>query len=188
MPAVKRKLNRDFLLVALPATLIVVGAFALTLLLMRPAPPSELVMSTGTADGSYHRYAMKYRDILARDGVTLRLWPSGGAVENLTRLSDPAAHVDVALVQGGIVSASPEESTQGLVSLGSVYTEALWVFYRGDRELDRLPPLGGKMIAVGADKSGTAALAMRVLEATGIAKPPTSILKVGGRAAANLLL
>jgi len=188
MPAAKRKLNRDFLLVALPATLIVIGAFALTLLLMRPAPPSELVMSTGTADGSYHRYAMKYRDILARDGVTLRLWPSGGAVENLTRLADPAAHVDVALVQGGIVSVAPEESTQGLVSLGSVYTEALWVFYRGQREIDRLPPLGGKMIAVGADKSGTAALAMTVLEATGIAKPPTTILKVGGRAAANLLL
>ena len=184
----KRRLNRDLLLFALPAAVIVVGAFTLTLLLMRPAPPSELVMSTGTADGSYHAYATKYRDILARDGVTLRLWPSGGAVENLHRLSDPAAHVDVALIQGGIVSAAPEESTQGLVSLGSVYTEAIWVFYRGERELDRLPPLDGKMIAIGADKSGTAALAMTVLEATGIAKPPTTIMKVGGQAAANLLL
>jgi hypothetical protein len=85
----KRGFNRDLLLVSAPATLIVVGAFALTLLVMRPAPPSELVMSTGTADGSYHAYAMKYRDILARDGVTLRLWPSGGAVENLRRPSDP---------------------------------------------------------------------------------------------------
>ena len=188
MPAAKRKLNRDFLLVALPATLIVVSAFALTLLLMRPAPPSELVMSTGTVDGSYHAYAMKYRDILARDGVTLRLWPSGGAVDNLRRLSDPAAHVDVALIQGGIVSVAPAERTEELVALGSVYTEALWVFYRAEREIDRLPPLGGKMIAIGADKSGTAALAMTVLEATGIAKPPTTILKVGGRAAANLLL
>jgi xanthine dehydrogenase accessory factor len=54
MAARKRRLNRDLLLVAAPATLVVVGAFALTLLLMRPAPPSELVMSTGTADGSYH--------------------------------------------------------------------------------------------------------------------------------------
>jgi TRAP transporter TAXI family solute receptor len=188
MPARKRKLNRDFLLVALPATLIVLGAFALTLLVMRPAPPSELVMSTGTADGSYHAYATKYRDILARDGVTLRLWPSGGAVENLSRLVDPSAHVDVALIQGGIVSTAPPESTQGLVSLGSVYNEVLWVFYRGEHEIDRLPPLGGKMIAIGADKSGTAALAMTLLEATGIAKPPTTIMKLGGRASANLLL
>ena len=158
------------------------------LLLMRPAPPSELVMSTGTADGSYHAYAMKYRDILARDGVTLQLWPSGGAMENLRRLADPAAYVDVALVQGGVVSEHPSISTQGLVSLGSVYNEVLWVFYRGDRVLDRLTPLNGKMIAVGAENSGSAALAMMLLEATGIAKPPTTAMKVGGRAAANLLL
>jgi TRAP transporter TAXI family solute receptor len=188
MAARKRRLNRDFLLVAAPATLVVLGAFALTLLLMRPAPPSELVMSTGTPDGSYHAYATKYRDILARDGVTLRLWPSGGAVENLRRLADPSAHVDVALVQGGIVSIAPPETSQGLVSLGSVYNEPLWVFYRGERELDRLPPLSGKMIAIGADKSGTAALAMMLLEATGIAKPPTTIMKLGGRAAADLLI
>ena len=133
----KRRLNRDLLLFALPVTVIVVGAFTLTLLLMRPAPPSELVMSTGTADGSYHAYATKYRDILARDGVTLRLWPSGGAQENLRRFADPSAHLDVALIQGGIVSAAPPESTQGLASLGSVYNEVLWVFYRGDREIDR---------------------------------------------------
>ena len=98
----KHRVNRDLLIVALPATLIVVGAIGLTLMLMRPAPPSEIVMSTGTAEGSYHAYAMKYRDILARDGVTLRLWPSGGAVENLRRLSDPSAQVDVALVQAAL--------------------------------------------------------------------------------------
>ena len=44
------------------------------------------------------------------------------------------------------------------------------------------------MIAIGAKDSGTAALAMTLLEATGIAKPPTTIMKLGGRAAANLLL
>ncbi len=188
MSAKKRKIDRDLLLVALPSIVVVVGAFALTLLLMRPAPPSELVISTGTADGSYHAYALKYRDILARDGVNLRLRPSNGAVENLRRLTDPAAHVDVAFVQGGIVSAAAPESTRDLVSLGSVYNEVLWVFYRGDRILDRLPGLAGRMIAVGEENSGTAALAMMLLEATGISKPPTTVMKLGGRAAANLLL
>lgn len=54
----KRRLNRDLVFVALPAALVIVGAFGLTLLLMRPAPPSELVMSTGTADDGYYTYAM----------------------------------------------------------------------------------------------------------------------------------
>ncbi|MBX9964399.1 MAG: C4-dicarboxylate ABC transporter substrate-binding protein [Burkholderiales bacterium] len=183
----KRRIDRDLLLVAVPSALVVVVAFGLTLLLMRPAPPSEIVMSTGVADGTYHAIAMKYRDILARDGVTLRLWPSSGAVENLRRLSDPSAEVDVALVQGGIVSGAAPESTKDLASLGSVYNEVLWVFHRGDRPLDRLPPLDGKMIAIGEENSGTAALAMAMLEATGIAKPPTTIMKVGGKTAQGLL-
>lgn len=183
----KRRIDRDLLLVAVPSTLVVVVTFGLTLLLMRPAPPSEIVMSTGVADGTYHAIAMKYRDILARDGVTLRLWPSSGAVENLRRLSDPSAEVDVALVQGGIVSGASPESTKDLASLGSVYNEVLWVFHRGDRPLDRLPPLDGKMIAIGEENSGTAALAMAMLEATGIAKPPTTIMKVGGKTAQGLL-
>src|SRR5215813_9879864 len=187
MVARRIRLNRDLLFVAGPATLLVLGAVTITLLFMRPAPPSELVMSTGTSDGRYHAYATKYRDILARDGVTLRLWPSGGAVENLRRLADPAAHVDVALIQGGVVSGQPSISTQGLVSLGSVYNEVLWLFYRGDRVLARLPPLNGKLIAIGAENSGCAALAMMLLEATEIAKPPTVAMKVGGEAAANLL-
>jgi TRAP transporter TAXI family solute receptor len=184
----KRKLNRDLLFIAGPTVLVVLGALALTLLLMRPAPPREITMSTGSADGTYHAVATRYRDILARDGVTLRLRPSVGAVENLHRLADPAAEVDVALVQGGVASAEPPEITQGLVSLGSVYYEVLWVFYRGPRELNTLTPLAGKMIAVGADKSGTAALATMLLNANGIAEPPTTIMKIGGRAAANLLI
>ncbi len=184
----KRRIDRDLLLVAVPSTLVVIVAFGLTLFVMRPAPPSEIVMSTGVADGAYHAIALKYRDILARDGVTLRLWPSSGAVENLRRLSDPSAEVDVALVQGGIVSAAAPETTKDLASLGSVYNEVLWIFHRGDRPLDRLPPLDGKMIAIGEENSGTAALAMTMLEATGIAKPPTTIMKIGGKTARNLLV
>jgi TRAP transporter TAXI family solute receptor len=188
MAARKRRLNRDLLLIAAPSALAVVGALALTLLLMRPAPPSEIVMSTGSADGSYHTYATRYRDILARDGVTLRLRPSAGALDNLRRLADSAAEVDVALVQGGIVSSEPPDLSKGLASLGSVYYEVLWVFYRSNQVLDDLSPLGGKMIAVGADKSGTAVLAMMLLEANGIAQPPTTIMKIGGRAAVDLLV
>ena len=188
MSVIKRRLDRDLLFIAGPTALVIVGALALTLLLMRPAPPTEIVMSTGSADGTYHASAIRYRDILARDGVTLRLRPSAGAVENLHRLADPTAEVDVALIQGGVPSAEPREITQGLVSLGSVYYEVLWVFYRNPRELDRLIPLAGKMIAVGAEKSGTVALAMMLLNANGITEPPTTLMRIGGRAAADLLI
>jgi TRAP transporter TAXI family solute receptor len=182
----KRKLNKDLLLIGLPSVALVAGAFALTLLLMRPAPPGEIVMATGVADGSYHAYAQQYRDILEREGVTLHLRPSAGSVENYRLLSDPGGGVDVALVQGGI--AGTDGGARNVVSLGAMYYEPLWIFHRGAKQLDRLGPLRGKMIAVGAEKSGTAALAMTMLRSNGIAEAPTTILKIGGRAAANLLL
>jgi len=178
--------NRDLLLITVPAILIVVGAFGLTLIFMRPAPPREIVMSTGSADGTYHAYAQRYRDILARDGVTLRLWPSRGALQNLQRLADPSVQVDVALVQGGLIAA--QQGVGGLASLGSVYYEPLWVFYRGKDVIHDLHGLHGKMIAIGQPGSGTGILARTLLSANGLAHPPTTLLEVGGRAAANLLL
>jgi TRAP transporter TAXI family solute receptor len=180
-----KHLNRDLLLIALPSALLVVGAFTLTLLLMRPAPPKEIALATGTADGTYHVVGTRYRDLLARDGVTVRLVATQGAVDNLRRLQDPNSGIDVALVQAGI--ADGEQAAAGIVSLGNLYYEPLWVFHRGKERMTRLGPLRGKMVAVGAKNSGTEALAMTMLSSNGLHEPPTTLLNIGGRAAANLL-
>lgn len=185
MPLRKRRINKDLLLIGIPSLALVIGAFALTLILMRPAPPSEIVMSTGPADGTYHAIAQKYRDILERNGVTLRLQPSAGSLQNFRRLTDASNPVDVAIVQGGVAGG---EGLSDVVSLGSLYYEPLWVFYRAPKPVTRLAALRGKMIAVGPADSGTALLAMTLLNSSGIAQPPTTVLKIGGRAAANLLM
>ena len=44
-------------------------------------------MTTGSAEGACHGFAQKYREILARDGITLELKASGGSVDNLARLN-----------------------------------------------------------------------------------------------------
>ncbi len=178
------RLNRDLLLIGGPTTLVVIAAFAFTLVLMKPAPPHEISISTGTGDGSYHAYAVQYRDILARDGVTLRLAPSAGAVQNFRRLADPASDIDVAFVQGGIATG---QAVDDLVSLGALYIEPVWVFHRGAHRATNLSALRGKMIAVGPEYSGTAALAMTMLHSNGLDTPPTTLMKIGGQAAANLL-
>jgi TRAP transporter TAXI family solute receptor len=179
------RLDRDLLLISLPTLLVVVGALAFTLLLMRPAPPREIVMTTGSLDGGYHTNAMRLRDVLEREGVTLRLWGSNGSVENLRRFADPAGGVDVGYLQGGIAS---HGDTANLQSLGAMYLEPVWIFYRAPRELDTLTALRGKSIAVGELGSGTAALARSLLRDNGLAGPPTTIIDAGGPAAADLLL
>lgn len=180
----KIRFDRDLLVIGVPSTLLIGGALALTLLLMRPAPPKEIVMSTGTPGGTYHANALKYREILAREGVTLNLWVSEGAVENLRRLSDPADGVDVAFVQGGITG---RDNAGDLQSLGSMYLEPLWIFHRTQREAGTLQALRGRRIAIGESGSGTAMLAHAMLQSNGLAEAPTSIVQVGGRTAADML-
>jgi TRAP transporter TAXI family solute receptor len=181
----KIRFDRDLLIIGIPSALLIGGAFALTLLLMRPAPPKEIVMSTGALDGTYHANAIKYREILAREGVTLNLWVSGGAVENLRRLSDPTHGVDVAFVQGGVTG---RDNAGELQSLGSMYLEPLWIFHRAQREAVTLQALRGGRIAIGEPGSGAATLAQTMLQANGLTEGATSIVQVGGRTAADMLL
>jgi TRAP-type uncharacterized transport system substrate-binding protein len=85
-------------------------------------PPRTLVMATGPGGGANQELGARYRAILAREGLDLRLLPTAGAVENLARLRDPRSGVSVAFVEAGITSS---EESPDLVSLGTVSFEPL---------------------------------------------------------------
>jgi TRAP-type uncharacterized transport system substrate-binding protein len=129
------------------------------------APPREIVMTSGPAGSIFDRNAEKYRAILATNGVTLKIVPSQGSLENLRRLLDPASKVDVGFVQGGVAGGL---SLEKVVSLGSVAYEPLLVFYRGATPVTMLSQLAGKRLAVGTEGSGTHELAMTLLQTNGI--------------------
>ena len=78
--------------------------------------------------------------------------------------------------------AAPSIKVAKVVSLGSLAYVPLWVFYRGDA-IDDVRALRGKRIGVGANDSGTRALAVTLLGATGAEKPPT-VLSAAERDAA----
>lgn len=85
---IRRVSWRDLALTLGPFALLVVLAFWLAFHFVRPAPPDTIVITSG-ADGSmYQVSAERYRKILARQGVTLKILPSQGSLENLKRLSD----------------------------------------------------------------------------------------------------
>jgi TRAP-type uncharacterized transport system substrate-binding protein len=178
-----RRLRREIRLTAAAAVLLVIAAFAVALYFVEPAPPRRLVMSTGTADGDYHRYGLAYRRILAQQGVELELAPSRGAPENIGRLMDPASAVDVAFFQSGTGYSA---NAPHVASLGAVYYEPLWVFYRGAPVSD-LNGLHGKRIAVGAEESGTRALALQLLAVNAAVLPPTQLLPYSGEQATPML-
>jgi TRAP-type uncharacterized transport system substrate-binding protein len=130
-----------------------------------PAPPRSVVMATGPEGSAYAAFGARYRAILARSGVDLRLRPTAGAVENVERLRDAASGVSVAFVQAGTATA---EDTDVLASLGTVSYEPLWLFHRGLDEAGGFAALRGKRVSIGPEGSGTRALALRTLALGGI--------------------
>lgn len=144
------------------------GAF----LFLNTAAPRSLTISSGPAGSTFHRTAEKYQKILAREGVTLKILPSDGSPENLRRLADAKAGVDIGFVQGG---AAGDKDFDQLMSLGSVSYQPLMVFYRGEKR-ELLSQFKGKRLNVGPAGSGPHALALALLKANGIVPGADTLL------------
>ncbi|TEX48508.1 MAG: C4-dicarboxylate ABC transporter substrate-binding protein [Rhodocyclaceae bacterium] len=161
--------------------------FVIAYQFVEPAPPKRIVITTGSDSGAYYHFAQRYATILARDGVTLEVRSSAGSLQNLERLK--ADEAQVGFVQGGVIEpkSDPDEADDsGLLSLGSLFYEPVWVFYRGEQPLTRLTELRGKRIAIGAEGSGVRQLARQLLEANDV---PVSdrLLPLSGLVAAEEL-
>ena len=176
---------RDLAITLGPILLLSLAGIWFAVRFVRPAPPKSVTITTGP-DGSMFRIAAdKYRSILARNGITLKMLPSDGSVENLKRLNDRSVQVDIGFVQGGV---APDVQADGLVSLGSVFYEPLAVFYRDKRPVYRLSQFSGKRLAIGTEGSGARALASTLLKANGIESGGrTALLNLGGEDAAQAL-
>jgi TRAP transporter TAXI family solute receptor len=162
--------------------------FVIAFQFVQPAPPNKIVITTGSDAGAYYAYAGRYAAILARNGITLEVRTSAGSLQNIERLENDEAQVG--FVQGGVIEPKgdpdDDESDSQLLSLGSVFFEPVWVFYRGDRRIDRLTDLKGKRIAIGQEGSGVRQLAQQLLRANDI-NPGGHLLPLSGLKAAEEL-
>jgi TRAP-type uncharacterized transport system substrate-binding protein len=144
-------------------TVAVAVLLLLTVMLARSLPPRTVYMATGEPGGAYDVIGKRYQAILARHGVRLDLVPSSGSLDNLAQLGDAKSNVSIALMQGGTVDSA---HAKGLVSLGTVGFEPVWVFYRGD-DLS-VSWAAGKRISIGPEGSGTRKLGSDLIHALGM--------------------
>ncbi|HEX6721390.1 MAG TPA: TAXI family TRAP transporter solute-binding subunit [Burkholderiaceae bacterium] len=137
---------RDLLATAGPLIVLAIVLLAVAYWFLEPAPPRRLVMATGSERGAYAEFGVRYASMLAREGVTVELRHTQGSVDNLALLRDPESGVDVAFVQGGVETPKDHDDpvNEGLVSLGSLFYEPVWLFYREEsaRRLLRAPKAG----------------------------------------------
>jgi TRAP transporter TAXI family solute receptor len=171
---------RDLVVTVVPVLLITALGICAAYWFMRPAPPNTLTITTGSDGSTFRVNAEKYKKILARNGVELKILSSNGSLENLNRLLDPSFNVDVGFVQGGLAA---DRQVGNLISLGSVFHESLSLFYRTIEPITLISELAGKRLAIGPEGSGTRAVAMTMLKANGIEPGGATLLDLGGEAA-----
>ncbi|NQD91215.1 ABC transporter substrate-binding protein [Pseudomonas sp. CrR25] len=155
-----------------------------------PPPPMSARMATGTEGGAYRLFAERLRVELEKEGFTLTLVPSAGSRDNLRRLLAEPADVQIALVQSGLERQLEAEDGARLHSLGAVYQEPLWLFYRKAVTLDRVPDLLALRLGLGGEGSGTRAATEAILGANAIQPSayPSGWQSLGGSKAATALM
>jgi len=139
-------------------------AIAAIFLFINSAAPTTVTITSGPPGSMFQSTAEKYKKILARQGVTLKILPSEGSVDNLHKLSNPRVAVDVGFVLGGEVNGA---NIDNLFSLGSIFYQPLLIFYRGESK-KLLSDFKGLRLDIGPDGSGTHSLALALLKANGV--------------------
>jgi len=147
------------------AAAILAGALWLAWQYVEPAPPSTVTIAAGGPNGAYFKYATRYAEFFAKEGITLKVLETKGSMDNLARMNAPDSKVDAAFMQGGI--ASPADCPE-LRSLGSLYYEPIWIFYRKGLKVANLFELHKLKVGIGPAGSGTNHVIRRLLRENGV--------------------
>ena len=150
-----------------------------------PIPPKTITMATGPEGSAYREYGLRYQEFFKRAGVDLRLLPTAGGFENVSRLRDSGSTVSVAFVESGVTD---RKESPNLLSLGAVTVEPLWLFFRGPLRGTVAQRLAGKRISIEAEGSGTRVLARRLLELNGVSDSSVTLLALSPAQSADALL
>ena len=178
---------RDLLVTAGPFALITLVLLVLAYLVLDPAPPKTVVLATGPDQGAYAEFGKRYAALLKTHGIAVELRATQGTAENLALLRDEASPVDIAFVQGGadLARGADDVANAGLVSLGSLFFEPVWLFYREDSAqrllksptLSAMSQLPGWKLDTGAPGSGVPNLMKRLIEANGVDPKSLTLLQ-----------
>lgn len=151
---------------------------ALTLLVLAywwldPNPPKRVTLATGPAQSAYEEFGKRYAKALKTNDITVELVETQGSAANLQLLRE--GKVDLGFVQGG-TSDYNDDDQERLSSLGSLFLEPLWLFYREEAArkitatatLTSLTQLQGMRVNLGTPGSGVPSLMTKLLDSNRI--------------------
>ncbi len=124
---------RAMLVSAGPFILLALVLLTLAYWWLDPNPPKQVTLATGPGQSAYAEFGSRYAKALAQNGIEVRLISSEGSSANLQLLREGKA--DLGFVQGGS-DENPLNAQSGIESLGSLFVEPLWLFYKAQAAID----------------------------------------------------
>jgi len=184
---------RDLIASAGPIVFLVIGLLIAAYWWLQPQPPRHVTLATGPTGSAYAQFGKQYAAALKANGITVELKPTSGSSENLQLLRSGGA--DVGFVRGGSADPVADEEA-GLNSLGSLFFEPIWLFYRADtaQKIDRktgtltsLTQLRGLRVNVDMPGSGLPEIMERLFKANRLGPDDVLLSNLEQAAAAEAL-
>ncbi|RZI85199.1 MAG: C4-dicarboxylate ABC transporter substrate-binding protein [Rubrivivax sp.] len=199
---------RDMLASVGPVLLLAISLVAGAYWWLDPQPPRTVTLATGPAGSAYAQFGQRYAEALAREGIRVQLLATDGPGANLQALRDGRANV--AFVRGGTADLRGKRAKADIMSLGALFYEPLWLFYRPgalimaktkaegtgtnkptapttEVRLTSLTQLCGLRVNMDQPGSGVPGLMHRLLEANGLAPNTVITSDMAPEAAAQAL-
>lgn len=171
-------------------------SFSLALLastaLSASASAVDMGIVTGGSSGTYIKIGRDIAELVAREGVELKVYPSNGSLDNVADVYERPG-VQMGIVQSDVL-AFIKAGKNDTAKLGRIAEKIKMVFPLYNEEVhvvasntvESLDDLRGKRVAVGKDGSGTALTSVLVLDLAGV--EPGERVSSGGQEALSKLL
>ncbi|MFC4913806.1 TAXI family TRAP transporter solute-binding subunit [Actinomadura gamaensis] len=128
-----------------------------------------LRLVTGEKGGPYQALGDRFAAELRRGGFTVSVVPTNASVQNLAMLADGRADLGFALADSADRAVRVEH--RRVDALARMYMNHVHLVVRADSPVARVSDLAGRPVSLGADGSGTAVTAERVLAVARLARP-----------------
>lgn len=130
----------------------------------KPAVKNSLSIATGPIGSDSYAYALAYQGLLEKEGITLDIIDTKGSLDSVDKLQ--SKKVDIAFVHSGLLINQREYN---LESLGSIYYEPLWIFYKNKGySVNYLIEATNNKVAISTSNDSTLALIKQLSIANGL--------------------
>ncbi|MGP3980439.1 TAXI family TRAP transporter solute-binding subunit [Streptomyces sp. KR80] len=158
-----------------------------------PRPTGAIGVAAGNPGGVYADYGAGYADLLGRrlPKTSVQVLHTGGSVDNLRMVATRQADSGFALADSAadaVTGRPPFSSPLPLVALAALYDNYVQLVVRADSPIHGVRSLRGRPVSLGAEGSGTAPIAERILDIAGLTPDKDlTALRLGVRESAAAL-